>query len=277
MNWSNVLWYDLRNGLFRWRHLLIPIIFLIPCFLGKREFNTADISATWGDYLLYCFKGQMPISESTALQDISLPTLWILVVGSCLYLNLDYLPKDITSFGLQIVYRCRNKVGWFLSKCLWNAMSCLLYFALACLTTFLFSCFAGASSTIAASSNASSYIFQSAILFDPISLSISQTCIIAVLLPFLTIFALSMIEMLLCLITKPILAFLSCMVLLAFAAFGSSQWFLGVGAMSIRSSYVMADGISPLFSACYALGIIITCILIGMVAFKKADILSVEE
>ena len=156
-------------------------------------------------------------------------------------------------------------------------MSCLLYFALACLTTFLFSCFAGASSTIAASYNASSYIFQSAILFDPISLSISQTCIIAILLPFLTIFALSMIEMLLCLITKPILAFLSCMLLLAFAAFGSSQWFLGVGAMSIRSSYVMEDGISPLFSACYALGIIITCILIGMAAFKKADILSVEE
>lgn len=245
-------------------------------FLGNREFSAAGISASWGDYLLYCFKGQLPISANTALQDISLPTLWILVVGSCLYLNLDYLPKDMTSFGLQIIYRCRNKAGWFLSKCLWNAMSCLLYLALACLTTFFFSWFAGASSTMAASSQSCAYIFQSAI-FDPISLSIRQTSMVAVLLPFLTIFALSMLEMLLCMITKPILAFLSCMLLLAFAAFGSSRWFLGVGAMSIRSSYVTAGGASPLFSACFAIGMIIACILIGVAAFRKADILSIEE
>lgn len=276
MNWFNVLWHDLRNGLLRWRQLLIPIIFLIPCFLGNREFSAAGISASWGDYLLYCFKGQLPISANTALQDISLPTLWILVVGSCLYLNLDYLPKDMTSFGLQIIYRCRNKAGWFLSKCLWNAMSCLLYLALACLTTFLFSWFAGASSTMAASSQSCAYIFQSAIS-DPISLSIRQTSMVTVLLPFLTIFALSMLEMLLCMITKPILAFLSCMLLLAFAAFGSSRWFLGVGAMSIRSSYVTAGGASPLFSACFAIGMIIACILIGVAAFRKADILSIEE
>lgn len=276
MNLFSIFRYDLYNGLLRWRYLVIPAIFLIPCVLCKRELDLVGIAGTCGDYLLYCFKGQLPVSEGSTLQDIALPTLWILVTGGCLYLNLDYAPKDMTSFGMQIIYRSKRKNDWYISKCLWNMVSCTAFFGIAFITVFLFSQLAGASAAIASSSSASIYIFQPT-LHEPISLSAHQVITISLFLPFLTVYALSMLEMLLSIITKPIFGFLGCMLLLAGSAFGSSRWLLGGGAMAVRSAYVLPEGEFPLFIGSYAASVVFLCVIIGTVIFRKTDILSTEE
>ena len=95
--------------------------------------------------------------------------------------------------------------------------------------------------------------------------------------PFATVSALSMLEMTLCLLVKPVISFLICMILLVLPMFWSSPFSLGIGAMTIQSSYVIEGGINGGQAALVALSVIVICVFVGCRRFKHYDILGLEE
>ena len=275
MSRFKLIWHDIYCGLLRWRYLATILLFLIPCVTFWMQLQFYNTSGTWGDYLLYCFKGNQ-IIKSTAFSDIQLPAQWLLMIGGCLYINLDYLLNDLTNAGQQVIIRSGGKREWYFSKCIWNFLSCLVYTILSCATVLLFAVLSRGNLSLANSPAIALAIYGN-VIYEPIMLSVKNVLVLSVVLPFLSIAALSMLEMTLCLFVHPIISFVTCMFSLVLALFSNSPWVIGVGAMGIRSSLVMEGGTNPKVAAICAIVVIVMSIIVGCWRFKYTDILGLEE
>lgn len=276
MKWHKLVLYDMRHGLLRNRYFFIPFIVLLPCFSCWYMLKGNGFVASVSELLLFCFKGARAIENDAAILDFQLPIYWLLIIGGCLLMNLDYLPSDLTSAGQQVIIRCDNRTKWFLSKCIWNISSSLIYFTSVLLSIFLFAII-----TDGQIFGRNDPVVLTLIWDDmqgvPYSIEDIELLLIAIVLPFSTICALNMLEMTLCLLTKPVISFTGCMVLLVIALFVDSPFILGNGAMTIRCVNIIKSEIAleNMFAA--TILTVLFCILIGSMCIRKMDIIGMEE
>jgi len=217
--------------------------------------------------MLYFFHGK----ESENIKNFEVPVLWLLVMGGCLLLMLDYFLDDLESSGQQLLIRCGSRQAWFLSKCLWNLLGCCLYFLLAGLTAWILSRSMG---------GAFFGDMEQLMLVLPLGqvprLSWAQGILAGVICPLVTTWAVSMLQMTLCLAVKPVIAFLISASLLVLSDCIASPWILGNGAMSLRSG-LLGEEIDPGKAGAAALLVIALCVIMGTALFRKMDILGTEE
>ena len=276
MSWFKLLGHDLRCGLLRWRYLVSILLFAIPCFLFSRILHQIGIQGSWIDYMLYLFLGKEPIVRNVTGERIDLPILWLLVTSGCLFINLDYLLKDLTNAGQQIIIRSKSRASWYLSKCIWNLGSCVTYFIAAGITCAIFTWATGAKLSAQNTTELSFMLFGFGIS-EQLTLAPTYAVLASWVLPFLTMFALSMLQMTLCLFTKPITSFVVCISQLVLSVYLDSAFVLGNGAMTIRSGFAVENGVSPTVTAIIAIAVIIASIITVCMRFQRTDILSLEE
>lgn len=265
--------HDFKSGLLRWRYLAAVGLWLVPTLIMFDTLQFYNESGTLGDYLLYIFRGMEPVESVNTLEQIRLPIPWLVVVGGSLFISLDYLQNDLTTAGQQILVRCHSRKKWYLSKCLWNISNCLVYFGFGLIAPAALSLMGGGLELLP-SSELTASLFRSA---TPIEISGLGVFTIAIALPFLTMAALNMLQMTLCLFIKPIFSFLSCVCLLIVSLFWCSPFSLGNGAMALRSSVMTDIGINPLNCAVFCTAVLLVCVIVGIIKFNSYDILGVEE
>lgn len=278
MNWGKLFAHDLRCGLRRWRYAASIPLFVLPCLLGRMEMAVAEnTDATYLDYLLFCLRGVKSVSfVLEGNENIRLPILWLMVMGGCLFLNLDYLLGDLTLSGQQVIVRSGNRRRWYLSKCLWNLCATALYLTIGYVTVLLFTLLVGGKATWENTAELAPFIFRE-VVFAPLGLTAGQGALLTLLLPLITLAALSMLEMTLCLLVRPVISFLICMLLLVVAVFWDSPLALGIGAMTYRSEWIMPGGIHAGPTALVALVAIAACIIVGCRCFQYTDLIGLEE
>lgn len=276
MNFCNLLGHDLRSGLLRLRYLLIPCVLLLPCISFCCNLPVVGAPGTFGEFLLACFCGSRPVALSSPEEMMKLPVLWLLIMGSGIFLNLDYLLYDQENAGQQFIIRCHKRKAWYFSKCVWNLCSSFLYMGMSLLIIFLFTVISGGSSGITCSQQAANFFFQSAAEgMQP--LLPKQILLTTVVLPILTLQAYSMLEMTLCLFMKPITSFLICMIILIISVYSESPWVLGNGAMVIRSGAIWADGIPLKIAIGLPIMLNLAAMVIGQWRFQTVDILGADS
>ena len=268
--WFKLLRHDLRNGLLRWRYLLAILIFAMPCFSCWIRILPHLSSGTWADWMLFCFKGIFPVSGQ--LESFEFPILWFVTVAGCLFIELDYPLNDLTDVGQQIIIRCVSRKSWFFSKCVWNLLSSGLYVLMGSLTVLAAVLIAGGSAVLTATPDFVTSVVE---LYLEITPPIWETIMSAVVLPYLTIAAYGMLQMVLCLVIKPIYSFLVCICLLTCSLFINSPFALGNGAMALRGPLVMG-GHSPAVTAAVGLAVIVLSMIVGAVRFQRMDLLNYE-
>lgn len=268
MNWFKLVAHDLRAGIFRARYLAVPLVFCMPCFSCMMRLY--DTMGGWLDFFAFCFKGTYPLLSGVG--DFEFPILWFLVIGSCLFLNLDYPLNDLTEAGQQVLVRSVSKMGWFLSKCLWNLLSCGVYLVLGAVTAFMFAAVFGGSVKL----SAGSVFYERVIGIYAPNLTIPQVILGSILLPYLTIAAFNMLQMVLCLFMKPIFSFLICICLLVVSIFLYTPFALGNGAMAIRCGSLAEGALDPGQTALFCAVVIACTVIIGLVRFGRMDFLRYE-
>ena len=112
---------------------------------------------------------------------------------------------------------------------------------------------------------------------DELSLSVGQALTIGVILPFLTLWAFSMIQMVLCFAMRPVNSFLVCFSGILLSVYWSKSFVLGNGAMAIRNAAIADGGIPSILSVILALSIIMVSVLVGGFLFQHYDILKIGE
>lgn len=270
MNWFKIAGHDLRAGILRARYLAVPVMFCLPCFSCMMRQNGV-VTGNWMDYWMYCVKGAPPLTAG--VQEFELPVLWFLVMGGCLFLNLDYPLNDLTEAGQQVIIRAVSKKSWFLSKCVWNILSCVVYMLLGMLTALLFALASGGSASLV---NTPEVCMNALQIYSIEALTVAQALTAAVVLPLLTLMALNMLQMVLCLMMKPVFGFLICICLLLVSLFINSPYALGNGAMMVRSGVFFEGGLNPVAAGVTCLVFIGVSVVTGIIRFNRMDHLRYE-
>lgn len=264
MSWRKLICHDLRCGLLRPGYLLAPLVTLFPGYLYRSLCRYMGERGSWLDFLAFLFKGQ---SEGLLAP---LPIEWLLAAGFCLPLNLGFFLGDLSLSGQQIMVRSGSRARWFLSKCLWNLASCFLYFCILGVCAVLM---AGGNAALRTDPDLLGLLLNTAP--SPV-LSSLQSVAGGLILPCLTVAALSLLEMTLSMAVKPIPALILCVGLMVLSIRGNSGWILGTGAMTLRNQWVVPNGVSAAVVTAAALGTILLCAILGAVFFRRMDILPSE-
>lgn len=270
----NLLRHDFVNGVLRYRYLAAAGLFLLPSLQMVNILASREETGTWMDFLFYLFKGIEPVSNLNSMEQMQLPISWLLIIGGCLFLNLDYLLQDLTSAGQQVLVRCNSRKAWYLSKCFWNTTSCLVFFLVGIGMILIVSLLAGAEIKLI---DTPTITFDLLMLHNPVTLTSAQAICIALFLPLLTLVTINQIQMTLSLFVKPILSFLICISLLVIAVYASTPFTIGNGAMVIRSSYLSESGVDPGIACEVCIVVYLACVVLGTIRFKHTDILGIEE
>ncbi len=276
MNWHKLVLHDLRDGLMRKRNGFPLVQFTLLCLTYWAAISHHYTDLTCIDYLIYCFKGVKPVDVLHSVQEFSLPILWLQAMGCLLFLCLDYPLNDLTAEGQQWMIRCGSRMGWYLSKCIWNFASSILYFFSAVLVAVLISIISGGALTMQNTPEITRMYVES---FEPVTLSRVDILLSVLAAPFASLAALNMLQMVGCFLTKPIYSFLICISILILAIYNPSCLILGNGAMIIRSNLVSADyaGVSTIGTIVVSAAVMVGGMVIGAVRFKRFDILGVDE
>lgn len=263
--------HDLRSGILRWRYLLIPLVFILPCFSAFVDIQNAQCVGTWMDYVIGCFKGVLP--PDGEFEGFTFPILWLLIIAGTLFINLDYPIGDLTEAGQQVIIRCVNKKLWLVSKCFWCILSSTIYYLLGMLTALVFALATGGSAKLLHTPDVALKAFQ---IYAPELLTVGETILAAVVLPWLTIVVVNILQMTLSLVMRPLFSFLTCISVMILGVFVNSPFFLGNGAMTSRSGILVEGMQSPLAVVLTCILFLEFCVLLGVLRFKRMDHLRYE-
>ena len=277
MKLHKLLIHDLRCGLLRGRYLSIPAVIAVPCFEYFNWTKGASTSGSWMDIMFYIFKGQEPIDISSAIErlfEFPMPMVWLFVMGACLFLNLDYYLYDLSLTGQQIIVRCGNRRMWFLSKCIWNVLSTVLYFMMIGLTAFICTLILNGSISINTTQEIQQIIMGN---FELAGITAGQAILLGLVSPFLTLAALNILQMTLCIFVKPIISFLCSAGILVLSVYVSNGLVLGNGAMTIRTLAENGSNVTVAVSIMLSIMIILACVAVGTIVFKRTDIFPSDD
>lgn len=278
MNYKKLLWFDLRRGL-----LQKPLFFIVPllialisCFdLYHRtmlfsQFETLAVKtqAGFSDFLIYLYSGTTtddPYGGNPFAR-------WMVVLLSISFLTLNYPDQDVHTCGQQFLIRTQGRIAWWLSKCIWNAASVLLYHGLLILAAALFCLLVQADFTGGPHKEFLYNLFQVAPEQRTPAWLPFRCCFL--LLPILISLALNLLQMTLSLFVKPICSFLLLSSLLVSSACLASPYLVGNYAMLLRLDAVITTGVPITTGVILSLLLLFLAVTIGCIRFLRYDILN---
>lgn len=270
--------FDLTNGLFKRRMWVRYIIWFGFFALAALEFtgnlSSLEISQyAYGDYLLYIFGGMREYIPTPG-DPFQIPYLWLINHIGILYFTLHYMHDDLEGFGQQMILRSGSRTAWWLSKCIWNTAVVVLLYFIAWGTVFLL-----ASANHAVWSFEISPFMAEIMVLGPKQIAGTDRPLTweITFLPLLATLAMSQVQMLLCLVVRPIISYVISIVLFIASAYYLSPFLLGNYAMALRSDKIISNGVSWVPGTGISLFLILASIVLGIMLFQKYNILGKED
>lgn len=275
MKFIKVLWFDLKNGYFKGVSCYIFPLFIaiIGFFELHRRIAIWGTEVALGDYWMYLYGGMKEYIPTTG-NPFQFPTMWIAVFLFSSFAVLNYPMKDLQNMGTQILVHVQGRTKWWISKCLWNVLSTVLYHGIILLVlVMLCICFQEPLSFEAhADSIATMFglwvsefrgggVIPIAVILTPVILSI----------------AINLLQMVLLLFTKPVFSFLVICIMMLSSAYFLSDIMIGNFAMPIRYEWAIENGVSYQKGLLFSFGILFIAFICGIMKFRRYDILNKEE
>lgn len=275
MKYIKLLRFDLSEGLVKKykTYIVFAALIIITFFDCRIRCNIDGVRYSYGEYLMYIFGGSKSY-EVTSSSPFILPYLWLLTHLLILYFTLNYSPSDLSGHGQQTIYRSGSRLAWWLSKCSWQIISVAMYYAASWIVLLLLSLIDNSDITTIVTHQ----VF--------IRVSLEQTCIMPettdlsiqlMLMPFLFTASMGLLQLTLCLIVKPIFAYIISVLVCISSSYVQSPLLFGNYAMAIRSDNVISDGMNTTVGIISMLTLSALCIVAGALRFRRYDILGKEE
>jgi hypothetical protein len=229
-------------------------------------------SRSLGDLALYIFGGMRKFIPNPSAV-FPFPTVWLLVMALACFSSLWYPLEDLYGFGKTLLTACQSRRRWYLAKAMWCGVTVSLYFALGWVVLLLGCLAMGGKFTW----TISPYMMELMEITDVAStveewrLTLQLT-----LLPWLVAVTLSQLQLCLSLWMQPVLGWVVSIVVLLSSAYYASPLLLGNYAMALRDQQVLVDGVIWQGGAAYCLGLLLLCVLAGLISFQHTDILGKE-
>lgn len=272
--WMQYIRHDFINGILAaWKkYAVAALIFSILCgevfstILVTRTAPSAGSlpDPTWGDYLFFIMKGMGPFNEKDTQFELNI--LWLAIYLFLAYIVSFYPFKDLHGYGQLMLIRSQKRNYWWVSKCVWNMGSITLFYAVIWLVTLLFSLCTGTLSLIPTSEIQSLLSKTSATDVQP-----STMLLRGLLMPWMVSCSISLLQMTISMITRPIFGILFVCVVLIVSVFTDSFLTPGNYLMALRWHLPSID---CLHATLLAVPVSIAAVTVGLFYFKKRDIFS---
>lgn len=259
---------------FKW-YKYIPLFFMSLAFCvmfynDVQFLNTAAganaIPSTM-DYFLNLFNG-IPIYIPSEGKPFEVPVIWFVLNLYIAFAAANYPTSDLNGVGKYMILQSKSRTKWYLGKCCWVVFSVLFCYLLIFLAPVIFSLFTGKLSFFASSDEViCAKLLANYSVAGPVYLVLS-----VLLLPVLTSIALSVVQLLIEFLSKPIFSFIVTVCLLIASAYLYTPFLIGNFSIMLRSEYVIENGIKFTTGAIVTLTIIVLAIVLGVLRFKKKDI-----
>ena len=282
---AQLLWHDLRIGFpkNRWRFLLAAVLYTMlgALFVSRcgalADMETEGMLITAGDavpgtadILLSFFSGTEVYVPS---QDapFQLPVFWMLQQVVVAALVASYPSEDLYQYAIHVIYRSRSRVLWWGAKCVWTAMTVAAFSALCVLSAFIFSWVFGEVSLLPNP--------EIEILINRIDvLGVAQGRLLTALaVPVAVSVAISLAQVLVSFILKPVIGFLAVVSYFILSVFFFAPYLIGDYGMFMRSGLVREDGLPPETMLAICVGCIAAVLITGGLYFKRMDLLDQKK
>lgn len=277
-----LLKYDLRIGILQqYKKLLVTVGIFTAAYVEhwmrikayQMSGNGHPVTDTLGNTMMSIFQGMQEFSLTIDRQ-FRFPAVWMLMYLVLAYFTLYYPYHDLEDSGRNLLLRSGGRYLWWISKCIWNIVTVLLFFLTGWLVIAVFCLLRGVPLSMEISENITYFLDMrwSQFWLYPEKLTMEL-----LLLPVLVMLALNLMQMTLSLFIRPIFSFMVTGMVLLASAYYQTHLLIGNYAMPIRSNRLLLHGINPLYGIGYSLGVIAAAFLVGMIRFKKYDIIRREE
>lgn len=220
------------------------------------------------DCYMYIFKG-MKVYNAENGDPFMIPFDWLILQSLIGLLIIQYPTQDLHSYGTQLLIRSRSRVFWWISKCIWNFATVLMFYLLSFIIPIVFSAIFGDLSLIP---NIKVNEFSS--LIDLKDVQINFTFYISIfILPILTSVAVSLFQMMLSFLINPVISFLLIVGVMAASAYCHTPFLVGNYTMILRNKAIYESGFNNTNIIIIDLLIVILSVIVGLLYFKGTDIL----
>lgn len=226
------------------------------------------------DSLLYLTGGMLPISFASLLDSFQFPVRWLFPHMLILFFTLNYAKNDLTQGGIQVLSRTNNRVLWWLSKCIWNAMTVLSCFAVELAVWFLLISLSAKTSDSSLNERLFEGIFNASLPEQGVSPC--KYMLIFCLLPVMVCVSISLIQMTLTLYMKPVFAYIVVMIYYIAGIYYATPLFLSNYALSVRSSIIGLYNFRPETGLFFCVISGILAVSAGGVRLCKMDLLNYD-
>ncbi len=272
MRFIKTIKFDLKYGILKKWYLFVIYAFFV--FLVLFQFSNTlknfEISQfTLGDCYMCFFSG---IKEyiPTPNETLKIPYMWLLCFLFVCYFTVHYMHDDLSGIGQQIILRCKTRKIWWLSKCFWNLCFVFLCFAIINVTVLLFAVINKCEMTFNITESTGIFLeFYGMKPCDTWNLGVLQT----IILPFAACCAVSLLQMLISLLIRPLVAYIISVVVFFAGIYKLSPWLIGNYAMILRFDNVAFKGVDTIFGLILCVVTIAFCVFGGMIFFRKHNIL----
>lgn len=283
MNVSKIIACDIKEGVIKnKRYIVVPVLCLFQCLYAQlninmyKEYHEIYRKTSLLELLEEIFHGCDPIGENPNPDiKIIIPYLWFAIFSFAVFLTFDYMHNDLTQFGIQILTRTKKRHAWWLSKCIWCYVSSLWFYILFIVSTLVFCFINGYSAFNYSNVETINILADRSVIYEFVGISEMNflNALSIVFLPLIVICTLDMIQMLLCLFVKPMYSYLIIIGLIVVGMISDSPLaFTRLGMVTFNTTY-FKTAYHEITGTWICLVINIICIIIGMLYFKRYDII----
>ena len=275
MKFIKILWFDIKNG-----YLKVGINYIFPVLLSIMSFFEVyrknmiwETTLSFGDCWMYLYGG-MKEYIPTAGNAFQFPTMWTAVFLLCAFSVSNYPMKNLQTVGMQILVRAQGRKKWWVSKCLWNLFSTIMFHGIILLTQIGLSvCF---QIPLVFETHGKSVATMFGLLLSDFQ-GAGKIPVTVFLAPLLFSLAINLTEMVITLWTKPVFGFLFICVLLISSAYLFSDKMIGNYAMPIRYNWAIRNGIYYQKGMILSAVILVGAFICGAAKFHRYNILNRED
>lgn len=278
-----ILKHDIYSGILsRWLLYFIVMLILLLVMLdlnqaveSVKEMGLIQPNISFLDGVMHLFLG---IREYRPDQGFSfdIPVLWLFFHLYLAFMIGSYAWDDLHGIGQQIILKSKSRRMWWLSKCIWNFLSVLVYYlsgaVIIFLTLIIFIFMKNGHLAFWPSTDIGTFLHQ----LNLTGLSKAAVLREAVLLPILVSAAVCLLQMFVSLLIRPLYTFIITTILLISSAFFKNIFLIGNGSMMLRNAAFTDGGIDSRLLFLICLCIILLVIAGGSVFMNHYDILEKE-
>lgn len=248
--------------------VVFSAIFTHEFALFQALYTHTHLAPSFGDYLLNLVAG-IPIHHLTSTKPYQFPGLWLLFFLLLGYTTLFYPAQSLKKAGTFLLVETQNRWVWWFSKCIWIALSTLVYFAVAAASALFWTLVSEGRLTDVISGITPQVLFFGEFAHTPTTWQVGVWFYLALVGMSIV---LCLAQMILSFIIKPIGSFLCFLGFLLLSSYITSEALVANFTMAARSSYFFPDGMNAQQGVILALVLLVALVWGGGYYFKQRDI-----